>query len=117
MNNPYEVKCFETAKDDKQSQPRACEIGILPSKLERFHTLIVGRSGSGKTNVMMHLLTSDKLLGDVFQPKNIFLFCAVKPDKSLVKSLKIPKKNIIEDFDDDKVLEMFKKLEKNVENK
>ena len=116
-NNPYEVKCFETAKDDKQTQPRACEIGILPSKLERFHTLIIGRSGSGKTNVMMHLLTSDKLLGGVFQPKNIFLFCAVKPDKSLVKSLKIPKKNIIEDFDDDKVLDMFKKLEKNVDSK
>ena len=116
-DNPYEVKCFETAKDDKQTQPRACEIGILPSKLERFHSLIIGRSGSGKTNVMMHLLTSDKLLGGVFQPKNIFLFCAVKPDKSLVKSLKIPKKNIIEDFDDEMILSMFKKLEKNIDSK
>ena len=116
-NNPYKVKVFKTAKDDNFKQPRACEIGIFPPKLERFHTLVIGRSGSGKTNVMLHMLTEKNLLGQVFKPKNIFLFCGVKPDKSVVKALKIPKKNIIEDFDDEIALEMFKKLEDDVEYK
>jgi hypothetical protein len=115
--DPYKVKVFETSKDDKEEQPRACKIGIFPSKLERFHTLLVGRSGSGKTNVMLHMLTNENLLGGVFKPKNIYLFCAVKADKSVTKALKIPKKNIIENFDDDKVLDMFKKLESTIESK
>jgi hypothetical protein len=115
--DPYKVKVFETSKDDKEKQPRACELNILPSKLERFHTLIIGRSGSGKTNVMLHMLTDKNLLGDAFIPKNIYLFCAVKPDKSVVKALKIPKQNIIEDFDDDKILNMFKSLERRVDQK
>ena len=116
-NDPYKVKVFKTSKDDDEKQPNACKIGIFPSKLERFHTLIIGRSGSGKTNVMLHMLTDNHLLGDVYKPKNIFLFCAVKPDKGLVKELKIPKKNIIEDFNDEKVLSMFKKLEDDIEHK
>jgi hypothetical protein len=115
--DPYKVKVFKTAKDDNEKQPRACELGIFPSKLERFHTLIIGRSGSGKTNVMLHMLTDNHLLGNVFKSKNIYLFCAVKPDKSITKALKIPKKNIIEDFDDSKVLQMFKELEDGVETK
>jgi len=115
--DPYKVKVFETSKDDKEKQPRACQLNILPSKLERFHTLIIGRSGSGKTNVMLHMLTDKNLLGGSFNPKNIFLFCAVKPDKSVVKALKIPKKNIIEEFNDETLLNMFKKLEKEVDQK
>ena len=114
--DPYKVKVFKTAKDDDERQPHACKIGIFPPKMERFHTLIVGRTGSGKTNVMLHMLTDKHLLGNVFKPKNIFLFCAVKPDKGMVKELKIPKKNIIEDFDDDKLLSMFQKLESVVDN-
>ena len=116
-NNPYKVRVFQTDKDDNEEQPRACKIGIFPPKLERFHTLVIGRSGSGKTNVLLHMLTEPNLLGNVFEPKNIFLFSAVKPDPSLTKALKIPKKNVITDFDDDKVLKMFKSLESTVETK
>ncbi len=115
--DPYKVKVFETSKDDKEKQPRACELNILPSKLERFHTLIIGRTASGKTNVMLHMLTDKNLLGGAYSNKNIFLFCAVKPDKSVVKALNIPKKNIIEEFDDETLLNMFKKLEKEVDTK
>jgi hypothetical protein len=115
--DPYKVKVFKTAKDDKFKHPRACQIGIFPPKLERFHSLIIGRSGSGKTNVMLHMLTDKNLLGGVFKPKNIFMFCGVKPDKGLVKELKIPKKNVITDFDDEKVLSMFASLEDVVERK
>ncbi len=115
--NPYKVKVFKTAKDDKFKHPRACQIGIFPPKLERFHTLIIGRSGSGKTNVMLHMLTDKHLLGGVFKPKNIFLFCGVKPDKGLVKELKIPKKNVKTDSDDEKVLNMITSLDDVVENK
>ena len=116
-NNPYKVKVFKTAKDDDFKHPRACEIGIFPPKLERFHTLVIGRSGSGKTNVMLHMLTEKNLLGGVFKPKNIFMFCGVKPDKGLIKELNIPKKNVITDFDDEKVLSMFKSLEDVVDNR
>jgi len=116
-NDPYKVKCFKTDKDDDEKVPRSCEIGIFPPKLERFHTLVIGRSGSGKTNVVLHMLTEPNLLGGVFEPKNIFLICAVKPDPSFVKEIKIPKRNVITDFDDDKILKMFKSLEDTIKMK
>jgi len=98
-NDKYKVKVFDTEKDDIKEVPRACEIGILPKKLEQLGILCVGRTGAGKTNVLLHLLTDPNLLGGVFNQKDIFLYSALTPDKSLTKNLKIPKKNIITKWD------------------
>ena len=71
----YEVKCFETEKDkiDESKIPHACKVGIFPKKLEQLGMLIVGRTGSGKTNVLLEILTNPDLLGDAFE-KKIFFF-------------------------------------------
>jgi hypothetical protein len=111
-NEKYKVKCFKTSKDDENNKiPRACEIGILPKRLEQLGILCVGRTGSGKTNVLLHMLTDKNLLGGVFNKKDIFLYSALQPDKSLTTNLQIPKKNIITNWDEAKVKAHLEKIE------
>ena len=80
MKNDINGLIVVPAKTKKQQikQPDACEDGILP-KLH-FSLLNVGRSGSGKTNVIIHLLRSKALLNKAFKyiflPVWIFTFCA-----------------------------------------
>jgi hypothetical protein len=114
MKDNYKVKCFSTDKDklDESRLPRACKNGILPKKLEQFGGLVVGRTGSGKTNVMLHMLTDERLLGGAFKKENIFLYSALKPDPSISKNLQIPKKNIITKWDEPEVKTHLDKLEK-----
>ena len=109
----YEVKCFETEKDkvDESKIPHACKVGIFPKKLEQLGMLIVGRTGSGKTNVLLEILTNPDLLGDAFEKKNIFLYSALKPDPKMVDTIKIPKKNIIKDWDEKVVQSQLDRLE------
>ena len=110
-NDKYKVKCFETEKDKVKDVPHCCEIGILPKRLEQLGILCVGRTGAGKTNVLLHLLTDENLLGGVFNPKDIYLYSALTPDKSLTKNLKIPKKNVITNWDEDKVKSHLEQIE------
>jgi len=99
-------------KTDKSNvpQPNAVEKGILP-KLPASY-LVVGRSGSGKSTVLYNLLTSKELLGDYFN--FIFVFSDVATDDILQK-LKLPKKNYIKDFDEDKVETIINKIEQKIE--
>ncbi len=109
----YEVSCFETEKDkiDDSKIPNCCKVGIMPKKLEQVGMLIVGRTGSGKTNVLLEILTNDNLLGDAFEKKDIFLYSALKPDPKMVDTIKIPKKNIIKDWDEKVVQSHLDRLE------
>ena len=113
MKGKYEVSCFETEKDkiDDSKIPNACKVGIFPKKLEQLGILIVGRTGSGKTNVLLEILTNPDLLGDAFEKKDIFLYSALKPDPKMIDTLKIPKKNIMKDWDENSVQTHLDKLE------
>jgi hypothetical protein len=110
-NDKYKVRVFETEKDKVKDNPRACEIGIFPKRLEQLGILCVGRTGSGKTNVLLHMLTDENLLGGVFDPQHIFLYSALSPDKNLTKHLNIPKKNVITKWDEEKVKLHLEKIE------
>lgn len=110
-NDKYKVRVFETEKDKVKDVPRACEIGIFPKKLEQLGILCVGRTGSGKTNVLLHMLTDENLLGGVFDNQHIFLYSALSPDKNLTKHLNIPKKNVKTKWDEEQVKLHLEKIE------
>ena len=110
--NPYEIKVKQTNKDGLD-QPDSVELDIFPKM--PMGCLIVGKSGSGKTQAMVNMMTNDNLLGDYFDI--VYLFTDAKPDKELIKDLKLPKKNVISDFDEDKVKEVMDKAERTVQEK
>lgn len=123
MNNkkdkkdPYEVISFETNKDKNRKKIRCCEIGIFPKRLEQIGCLMIGRTSCGKSNLLQHILTSPMLLSDAFNKKDIFLYSACKPDKNLIKNLKLKDSNVKTEWDEEDVKEHLKRIEKVVESK
>ena len=110
--DPYKVKPFKCNKD-KLYQPSCSENDITP-KLP-FGALITGKSGSGKTNAVVHLLSTEELLKDKFD--YIYLFTCVKPDDDLIKPLNIHKSCIFKNFKEKDVIVIMDKLEKYIEAK
>jgi hypothetical protein len=109
--DPYEISIKKTNKEGLE-QPKGSEDDILPSM--PCGILIVGRSGSGKTQAMVNMVTNKNLLGDYFDII-YFLTGSTPPDKELIKDLKLPKKNIIVDFDEEKVKSIMTKAENTIE--
>jgi len=105
-DNPYKVKALKNNKSDLY-QPECSENDIVP-KLP-FGSLVTGKSGSGKTNAIVHLLSTDCLLKDKFD--YVYLFTAVKPDDDLIKPLNIHKSCIFENFTENDVKKITDKLE------
>lgn len=111
-DNPYEIQIKKTNKDQLE-QPESVELDIFP----KFPAgvLIIGRSGSGKTQAIVNMMSNPLLLGDYFDI--IYLFTDAKPDKELIKDLKLEKKYIISDFKENQVLEIMNKAERTIEEK
>ena len=110
LQNRYKVKCQASNKDNL-FQPRCSEIGILPQL--PFGMAIVGRSGSGKTQAMIHMLTSKYLLKDTFD--FVYLFTGIKADDKMIKALNLKKENIKNNFTEEDVSVITDKMEKSVE--
>jgi hypothetical protein len=110
--DPYKVKPLKCNKD-KLYQPACCQDDITP-KLP-FGALVTGKSGSGKTNSIVHLLSTDELLKDKFD--YIYLFTCVKPDDDLIKPLNIDKSCIFENFKESDVKNIMDKLEAFIKSK
>lgn len=109
--DPYKVKALKCNKDNL-FQPACCQNDITP-KLP-FGALVTGKSGSGKTNTIVHLLSTEELLKDKFD--YVYLFTAVKPDDDLIKPLKIHKSCIFENFKERDVITIMDKLEKYIKS-
>ena len=109
-NDPYKVKVFKTNKEDI-FQPSCVDNELLP----RLPTSIcvVGKSGSGKTNAIISMLTNKKMLDDVFD--FIYLFSGIKPDPELIEPLKLPKHQVFNNFEEDDIKRIMDKMEKTVE--
>ena len=105
-NNPYKVCALKNNKTELY-QPECAENDIVP-KLP-FGALITGKSGSGKTNAIVHLLSTDCLLKDKFD--YVYLFTAIKPDDDLIEPLNIDKSCIFENFTENDVKKIIDKLE------
>ena len=90
----YKVESIPT---DKSKVPlRKCMIdGILPKF--PFSMMISGRSGSGKTNVLLNILTKDNMYNKYFHYIVVYSPTAGKYD-DLYKVLKLPEENFKNDF-------------------
>ena len=109
--NNLEVEIYKSKKH-KIKQPAACENGILPKVHCSY--LVVGRSGSGKSNVVLHMMNSKLLLGGAF---DVVLYLCDSPDDLFKENLKIPKENFIKIFDEEWLKKLIDKQRKNVEKK
>jgi hypothetical protein len=104
--NPYKVKALKNNKSGLY-QPECAENEIVPNL--PFGSLVTGKSGSGKTNAIVHLLSTDCMLNDKFD--YVYLFTSVKPDEDLIKPLNIHKSCIFENFTENDVKKIVDKLE------
>lgn len=97
--NPYEIKVYDT---DKSSIPlrKSMKEGVIA----RFpsSTMISGRSGSGKTMLLMNLLLNEQLYGKYFHYTIVFSPTAGSYDDTY-KALKIPPENFLKDFTQDEL--------------
>lgn len=93
-------------------QPKACEDGVLP-KLHCSY-LIAGKSGSGKTAVLIHMLRSNALLANCF---DYIFYCCDSPDDMVKENLNLPKENIIKNFDAEFLDRLIKKQEEKIKKK
>ena len=109
--NTLEIQVYKSNKN-KLKQPEACQSGILP----RLHCsyLVIGKSGSGKSNAVIHMLTSKKLLGGAF---DVILYLCDSPDDLFKDNLKIPKENFIKEFKEEWLENLINKQKQSVENK
>lgn len=98
----FDIKVIET---EKSAVPlRGCmKSGILP----KFPSSVClsGRSGSGKTNLLLNMLTRQDMLKDYYHYILVFSPTAGKYDDTY-RALKIPEENFIEEFDS----EVFERL-------
>jgi hypothetical protein len=105
--DPYEIKIKKTNKD-KLTQPISVKNDIFPTM--PCGCLVVGKSGSGKTQVIVNILSNSNLLKGYFT--KILLFSDTKPDKELIDDLNLDKKNIITDFTEEDVEKVINEQEK-----
>jgi len=96
----------------KLKQPDACINNILPKMHCSY--LVIGKSGSGKSTTVLHLLNSKSLLKGAF---DIVLYLSDSPDDLFKEHLKIPKENFIKDMSEEWIKELIQKQKDSVENK
>jgi hypothetical protein len=107
--NPLTVKVAKTTKEGIK-QPTAVKVGLIP----KLHCswILSGASGSGKTNSLIHMFNTPQLLKGVFH--RIVYFIG-SPDDSVSLNLKIPEKDIVRDFDENKIKEILDSQKKLVD--
>lgn len=107
MTDKYKITKIETEKS-KIPQRQAAIDGILPRYPNS--TLISGASGSGKSNLLINLLTKEHMYGNFYH--EIIIFSPTAGDEDdLYKALKLPKKNFFKKFTPDilqKIIDMRK---------
>ena len=104
----YKIDALPTDKS-KIPQIKASENQILPRF--PFSMMISGRSGGGKTNLMLNLLTKKNMFKDYFHHIIVFSPTAGQFDDTY-KVLKLPKENFIRDLNEtqlDNIINLRKK--------
>ena len=100
----YEIRPLDTEKN-KIPLIACMKKGIIA----RFpsSTCISGRSGSGKTQLLLNLLTNDILLGNYFHYIIVYSPTANSYDDTY-KALNLPKENFVPDFGPDQLENLIK---------
>lgn len=97
MGDKYKIDVIETDKS-KIPQRQCAKDGVMPKF--PFSMLISGRSGSGKTNLLLNILTKEQLYGKYFHYIIVFSPTAGEEDDTY-KALNLPKENFIREFNGD----------------
>jgi len=93
MSDPWAIEYKETKKTNLP-QTGGMEAGVIP----RFPSmqLLVGKSGSGKSNLMINMLTNNKLMAEFFD--EVYLISPTAEADDLVKHLDLKPENIWSDL-------------------
>ena len=97
-----------------KSDNQVIDNGLLPDV--RFFGLLVGKTGSSKTTLMVNMLASPEFPYDkIFKGEHIYVFSgSLNSDKKLQRYIEykdIPESNLHEGFDNDTLNELYDKLE------
>lgn len=108
--DPLEIKALKTKKSDLPQSPfmEAEIINKFPSL-----TLCIGRSGSGKSNVIANMLTKKEFMKDFFD--EIYLFSPTAKSDDLVEHLNLKDDHIIEKLDESAITKLNKIVDDNTE--
>ena len=108
--DPMEIKALKTKKSDlpQSSYMEAEIINKFPSL-----TVCIGRSGSGKSNVVANMLTKKEFMKDFFD--EIYLFSPTAKSDDLVEHLKLKDDHIIEKLDETAITKLNQIVDKNTE--
>jgi len=96
------------------SDNNVIDMGILPNV--RFFGLLVGKTGCGKTNLLINLLLNPEFGYDkIFKGENMYIFSgSLNSDekiKKLIEVKEIPDENLYDAVDDDELNRLYDKLE------
>ena len=96
------------------SDNNVIDMGILPNV--RFFGLLVGKTGCGKTNLLINLLLNPEFGYDkIFKGENMYIFSgSLNSDekiKKLIEVKEIPDENLYDAVDDDELNRLYNKLE------
>ena len=110
QDNPVNITKLETKKSNlPQTMYMNLEIiNKFPSL-----TLCVGKSGSGKSNVVANMLTKKEFMKGFFD--QIYLFSPTANSDDLVEHLKLKKENIIEKLDQSAIVKLNKIVDDNTQ--
>jgi len=109
MTSKYDIKVLDTEKN-KIPQKACSKDGTLPKF--PFSMVISGRSGSGKSQLLLNILSRDEMYGSYFHCIIVFSPTANDLDDTY-STLNLPKDNFIKDFDR-KILENILDNRKNL---
>jgi hypothetical protein len=113
INDEYKIEAIETSKD-KIPQRKCSKDGVMPRF--PFSFMMSGRSGSGKTNLLISMLTNKKLYAGYFHYIVVYSPTANTLDDSYEK-LNLPSENFIDDFDSDVLDKIILIRKKQIEEK
>jgi len=113
MTEKYKIKSIESEKS--KTPLRACMKDEIMPRFP-FSMMISGRSGSGKTNCLMNILTNPNLLKDYFHYIVVFSPTAGKYDDSY-KVLKLPPENFMNNFEPADLNNLIESRKKLIEKK
>lgn len=109
----YAIEVMETDKS-KIPQRQASKDGILPKF--PFSMMISGSSGSGKTNLLMNIMTRDDLFGRYFHYIIVFSPTAGSTD-DMYKKLNIPESNFIREMKSEMLTNLIANRKARIEEK
>lgn len=109
----YAIKVMETDKS-KIPQRGSATLGILPKF--PFSMMISGSSGSGKTNLLMNIMTREDLYGAFFHYIIVFSPTAGSTD-DMYKAMKLPKENFIHEMKSEYITNLIARRKELIENK